>query len=65
MAYFKKKTHLQVVLTVMAPPTIGPRRLAKATSAEMMDPYLAYFSFGISSKKTTERSISGGVEHTE
>ena len=52
-AYFKKKIHLQVVLTVMAPPTMGPRRLANATSAEIMDPYLAYFSLGINSKKTT------------
>lgn len=50
--YLSRKTHLQVVLSIMTPPINGPSTVASAMSADIMLPYFAYFSLGISSKNT-------------
>ena len=50
--YLSRNTHLQVVLSIMTPPSNGPSTVASAMSADIMLPYFAYFSLGISSKNT-------------
>ena len=50
--HLSRNTHLQVVLSIMTPPSNGPSTVASAMSADIMLPYFAYFSLGISSKNT-------------
>jgi hypothetical protein len=52
VSHLSKNTQRHVVSSAIAPPIIGPKRVARATSIERMEPYLGYFSGGISSKKT-------------
>lgn len=52
-AHLMRNTQRHVVLSEIAPPMIGPSSVARATSAERMEPYFGYLSLGMSSKNTT------------
>ncbi len=44
MTYFIKNTHRQVVFSTIAPPRIGPRRLANANTELSIPVYIPTFS---------------------
>lgn len=46
VTHLRKNTHLQVVLSLIAPPMSGPSTLERAKTDEMMAAYVAYFAGG-------------------
>lgn len=53
MAYFSRKTHLQVECSLIAPPSSGPKILDMAKTDEIIAIYLAYREGGTTTETMT------------